>query len=142
MKSIPIIHLHGRLGYLPWETTEAKDTREFTAKVDSTALQTCVSQIKVIHESVSDGRDQDFKKAKALLKKAEHIYFIGFGFNLPNIKRLGIDNLQTWAKTIEATGYKLTQKECSDSAEATNNKVKYFQPFDCIGFCRERVDWA
>lgn len=85
--------------------------QDFAINVDSTALETCISQIKIIHESINDGRDDDFEKAKHLLSDAERIYFVGFGFHATNVKRLGIDSLHVTGKTIEATGYNLTQRE-------------------------------
>jgi hypothetical protein len=129
LEAIPIIHLHGRLGYLPWE---GKDGRAYNAVVDENSIR------KIIHEDINDGRDADFAKAKTLLKDAEKIYFMGFGFNKINVDRLGIADLQP-NKCI-ATAFGLSANEVGYLHNVTDGKV-VFDHRDCIGFCRERVSW-
>jgi len=90
LSSIPIIHLHGRLGFLPWESPEG---RPFDNKIEEEGLRRSISQIKIIHEDISDGRDADFVTAKEILRSAERIYSMGFGFNKTNVDRLGIVDL-------------------------------------------------
>ena len=106
LASIPIIHLHGRLGYLPWEHPTGRD---FNTVIDEEVLRKCIDQIKIIHEDITDGRDADFEKAKRLLEWAEKIYFMGFGFNNLNGERLGIANISE-NKSV-ATAFGLSQNE-------------------------------
>jgi hypothetical protein len=135
LEAIPIIHLHGRLGYLPWES---KDGRAFDAVIDENSVRKGMAGVKIIHEDINDGRDADFAKAKALLKDAEKIYFMGFGFNKINVDRLGIADLQP-NKCI-ATTFGLSANEVGYIHKMTDGKV-VFDHHDCIGFCRERVSW-
>jgi hypothetical protein len=135
LEAIPIIHLHGRLGYLPWES---KDGRAFDAVVDENSVRKGMAEIKIIHEDIDGGRDADFAKAKELLKNAEKVYFIGFGFNKINVERLGIADLEH-NKCI-ATTYGLTANEVGYIHKITDGKV-LFDGNDCIGFCRNRVSW-
>jgi hypothetical protein len=69
-KSIEIIHLHERLGYLPWEKNpdgRALKTRAFDGAINNMALQVCVHEIKIIHEEVAD--DRDFQKSQKIIKR-------------------------------------------------------------------------
>jgi hypothetical protein len=77
LKRIPIIHLHDRLGFLPWEGKEPDVTREYSLEINPRALGIYKRGIKVIHEDISDGKDQDFENAKALLRDAQVVFFWG-----------------------------------------------------------------
>ena len=136
LDAIPIIHLHGRLAYLPWES---KDGRAYDAVVDENSIRKGMAGLKIIHEDINDGRDADFAKAKTLLEDAEKIYFMGFGFNKINVGRLGIADLQP-NKCI-ATAFGLSNNEVGYIHKLTGGKV-VFDHNNCIGFCRERVSWS
>lgn len=84
LKSIPIIHLHGRLGYLPWEAP-ADNRRDFNGVITRETLEASVKEIKVIYEDISGGRDAEFSRAKGLLDDAERVYI--FGVWLSSYKR-------------------------------------------------------
>jgi hypothetical protein len=135
LDSIPVVHLHGRLGYLPWENAHGRD---FGSTLDRDNVRASVDQIKIIHEDIDDNRDSDFKKAKLLLESAEKIYFMGFGFNKLNVDRLGLSGLQP-NKSI-ATAFGLTTNEIGFINKMTNGKI-LFENRDCINLCRERVAW-
>jgi hypothetical protein len=76
LKEIPIIHLHGRLGYLPWEDKNGRSFGDRT--IDSRVVDMCVKEMRVVHEDITD-RDADFSEAKRLLKEAKRVYLMGFG---------------------------------------------------------------
>jgi hypothetical protein len=66
MRSIPIVHLHGRLGYLPWQG--GNNGISFgDNQIDGRKMDILQKEIKVVHEELTDGRDKDFDEAKALL---------------------------------------------------------------------------
>jgi hypothetical protein len=136
LSKIPIIHLHGRLGFLPWQ---GQNARPYAVDINPEALKVSTDNIKVIHEDITEGRDDDFKQAKALLGDAEQIIFMGFGYNSKNIERLGIADLpgeRSIIGTCQGLGYRgeLAAKN------ATKNKVKLVNG-DCIHFIREIVNW-
>ena len=143
LKSIPIIHLHGRLGYLPWETSRIESTRDFNNAVHRDTLRVSVNEIKIIHEDISDGRDKDFQRARELLNDAKKIYFLGFGFHRTNVDRLGISTLADAGKSL-ATGYGLTGRERTDiTLKRTNGRVLFADPNGtCIDLCRNMIDWS
>lgn len=81
LENIPIIHIHGKLG-------ELKDLhphgRPYNNKITSGTLKIAMGGISIVHEDV----DPAFSKAHKLLMLAEHVIFLGFGYNPKNIERL------------------------------------------------------
>jgi hypothetical protein len=91
-KHVPVVHLHGHLGFLPWQDEKPDETRSFEPTITAETLAIAAKKIKIIHEDIT-GRDAEFAAAKKLLAGAEKIVFMGFGFNTRNIERLGIADL-------------------------------------------------
>lgn len=90
LKAIPIIHLHGSLGPLPWQVESGKLNRPYHFMYNNDLLDEARQHIKIIHEN-TDGRDEDFKRANTLLNNAKQIVFLGFGYNPINLERLQIN---------------------------------------------------
>ncbi len=89
LDKIPIIHVHGKLGQLPWEQSGISVVPyDASAEPGRTGRQyacQAASHIKIIHEKdVADA----FGGAHDLLRNATRIYFLGFGFNKTNVLRL------------------------------------------------------
>ena len=87
LKDIPIIHLYGQLSLLPWQADfQTKHLqRPYDADVSLDDIDRAAQSIKIIHETVDYKQDTDFQKAYGLLKEAEYIYFLGFGYDETNI---------------------------------------------------------
>ncbi len=89
LKRIAIVHLHGRLGFLPWQ----KDTgRRYVGQFSDSDLYGAANNIKIISEQKDIVNDDDFQQAHKLLEEAEVVYFLGFGYNEINVERLRIDS--------------------------------------------------
>ncbi len=89
LKQVPIIHVHGSLGKLPWQSSDSdEDKREYAPDTEHKELQIAANQILI----VSEGQDtsEEFKKAIQYLHAAERVYFLGFGYNGTNLHRLQI----------------------------------------------------
>jgi hypothetical protein len=134
---IPIIHLHGTLGRLPWQEGEGS-VRPYEDLVNTESLAVAKHGIKIVHEDLEDGRDKDFDRAKAILAWAQQIYFLGFGYGATNMKRLGLRDLD---KVATGTGTGLTDSEIGRVRALTDSKVSP-ENFDCLGFLRNRVNWG
>jgi hypothetical protein len=135
LSQIPIIHLHGRLGFLPWQRPNG---RPYSTLHDLDGIRASIDEIKIIHEDISDGRDKDFESAKQLMQNAYRILFLGFGYNRTNIERLGIADLPD-GKAI-GTSIGLGNKESSVVTEACHRKIHLVNR-DCMHFVREFIDW-
>ena len=92
LNKIPIIHVHGMLDRLPWQVSQASGFgRPYSESHDAKEMQSAADQIIIVFE----GKDtsEEFQEASNLLKGADRIYFLGFGYNDTNLRRLKIDEL-------------------------------------------------
>ncbi|MDD4876825.1 MAG: hypothetical protein PHQ86_06845 [Dehalococcoidales bacterium] len=95
LNKIPIIHVHGSLGKLTWQISGIDEfSRPYRPRNESNndkEIQSAAEQIIII----SEGKDTsaEFQEASNLLKSGERIYFLGFGYNDTNLRRLKIDEL-------------------------------------------------
>jgi len=84
---IPIIHVHGSLGRLPWQDSDGPnnvvryDSGRTHADVTSAA-----QSVEIIPEATPD--TAEFQRARKLMEQAKRILFLGFGFHPANLKRL------------------------------------------------------
>jgi hypothetical protein len=138
LSRIPIIHLHGRLGYLPWERDS--DTRAYEPIVDSDALRVCVKDVKVVNRNTTIN-EGEFKRAKELLSQAEHIYFLGVGFNNENMARLGVKDFADDKALATCVG--LNAKERIDVSRRFGKKLRLgHESMSCIDLLRNEVEWG
>jgi len=98
--NIPIIHVHGWLGPLPWQAEGGRPYAPVLAPDSARAVirnpklrlpiaqsvQRASEQIIVV--SQANPNTEEFQEAHALLEAAERIYFLGFGFHRDNLTRL------------------------------------------------------
>ena len=131
---IPIVHVYGKLGRLPWEKTNYSLV-PFDLGTRPNKLGLYVGRggenIKIIHENIE--KDTEFNQAFELLMDAEQIYFLGFGFNETNLKRLRIESLchtNVPEKVICGTSYGLSQKliKIVKGYRKTPNRLIYLYP--------------
>lgn len=92
INKIPIIHVHGRIGALPWQESES---RAYEPRLDPEYVKIASDQIIII---ISEGNDSsiEFQEAFRLLEGADRgkIFFLGFGYNDTSLKRLRLSNVQ------------------------------------------------
>jgi hypothetical protein len=136
INKIPIIHLHGRLGYLPWENQQGRPSRPYDTTITKDVVKACISEVKVVHRT-TEVNAEEFARAKKLLAKAERVYFMGVGFNNLNLERIGVKNLQ--AGQTSATGVGLTQKEYDDLHRSLSDYLNIRLDANCITLLRQ---WA
>jgi hypothetical protein len=135
--NIPIIHLHGRLGWLPWQNERS---RNYEPTISPQILRMCIENIKLIHEELDDGRSKEFSEAKRLIHGADRIYFLGFGFGQLNIDRLQIAQLPENRAVATATGF--TQHEVSAISERCGRKVSIYPTHNIQSLFRDIVGWS
>jgi hypothetical protein len=90
LSKIPIIHVHGRLGVLPWQ--DGAILREYKAGIFDEQAKDVIDQIKVLSESVD--RSPEFEEAFKILSSAKKICFLGFGYHKKNLQRLRIRSIK------------------------------------------------
>lgn len=135
LESLPVVHLHGRLGSLPWQEGLS---RPFEPSITPESLRIAADNIKIIHEDTTDGRDKDFALAKKLLVEADQILLLGFGYNSTNVERLGIAELPKGKMVGSCVG--LGARGEIAAKEVTGDRVQLINA-DCTHFVREVMRW-
>jgi hypothetical protein len=132
ISSIPIIHVHGSLGKLPWQ---AKDGIPYSANMESysqrndkgnvakNATVLASKQIKVIPESRSTS--EEFEDAFKLLSQAERIYFLGFGYHPINLERLQLLNVPKVKESRDSKTELITLRGTGKGLEEAEKKSVY-----------------
>jgi len=112
LQTIPIIHLHGDLGALPY--TGAVLARPYNSNISPEVLNIATKRIKIIHEGVEHG--QQFELAHKFLFESEVVCFLGFGYHALNMERLGIKNGMSGSlkgKQVIGSSFGLTNAQSS-----------------------------
>lgn len=136
MNKIQIVHLHGRLGYLPWQG--GGEWVPYNSEISTESVLTGANNIKIIHEDISEGEDSDFAAAKRLLRDAEQIIFMGFAYNSKNVQRLDIASLREGRAIGTCVG--LGSNGENAAREITDHKVTLIGG-NCTHFVREVMKW-
>ena len=131
LSEIPIIHLHGSIGNLPWQ---GGNSRSFEPVINPDTLDVARKGIKIIHEATTDGRDKDFERGLNLLQNAKRVLFLGFGYNSLNMERLGIIGVGI---TAIGTGVGLTAAEIRDIQAVAGGKIDIWPNMDCLNVIRD-----
>lgn len=132
MENIPIIHLYGKLGNLPWESSENK---KYSPDWNIEELKHAVSKIKIIYEE----HDQDaFATAFQRMMNATYIYFLGNGYHPLNMKRLGVNEINPNVR-LYGTTYGFTAKEIGELKDKYRNIDFALPVYDVISFLRNNA---
>jgi hypothetical protein len=139
VEKIQMVHLHGRLGYLPWQKGQSKI--EFgDNQIDVRKMKIVTKEIKVVHEDHTlDGRDADFNLAHVMLVNARRVYLMGFGFGVQNVQRLKLDIVTP--HVFDGTAYGLTDRELKDCRALCGGRVNLRQ-MECLELMRQYVDFS
>lgn len=138
-KQLQIIHLHGSLCSLPFQS-EVGHTRGYAKLLDRDGVRLSAPCIRIIHEQKDD--DPVFQKAHEALMRAERIVFLGFGYESTNVRRLLAGN---WLQRdrrgpIVGTGYNLTHSEAEDVKKMFGGKLTIFgEEGDCRTVLRNQT---
>jgi hypothetical protein len=137
LKKIPIIHLHGQLGFLPWQSE--RNVRPFNTTIDAQNLRIAADGIKVVHEGVED-RKQQFGDAKELIRSATRVYFLGVGTGNVNMERLEVMSFEE--NRAFATEKGLTQVEYDEVRNRYGTKLQFIRNYDCKEMISNYVQWT
>ncbi len=142
LSAIPIIHLHGQIGNLPWQNDLSN--RDYGNSDENFKLKTSSEGIRIIHEADVEKSD-NFNKAKELLKNANQIYFLGFGYHSENVRRLGILDMDTSGKVVTGTCLHMTGREATDTMTRCSDKINLNEPgshhMSILDFIRENISF-
>ncbi len=87
LSTIPVVHVHGQLGYLEWQNDPEKiGKRAYVSDTRWESINTVKNGIKIISETTD--RSDELSRAHELLRQAEKVFFLGFGYHDTNMRRL------------------------------------------------------
>lgn len=146
---IPIIHLYGELGRLPWQKESdyvytpipRGGTVPYRGAISQEELFrrlfVCQTSIRIVHEDIT--QDKAFSKAHELLKNAQRIYFLGFGYHPTNVNRLQVRDLIE-ERTVLGTYQGLStikKKSTTRLFHDTPSKSIKLENCSCLDFFKE-----
>jgi hypothetical protein len=137
LKTIPILHVHGKLGPMPWESD--RRGREYRSSYDPVDIKQAADNICIITEDHETKKE--FSDAKRLISASKRLIFIGFGYHSQNIERLGID-IHSGQLSIFGSAYGLTQLEKNKITESFKPSVIQLGQRDwkALQFLREMIN--
>lgn len=103
---IPIIHIYGQLDPLPWQDSQG---RAYGSSITLGQLKKYKENISIIFEKITEKINANFQQAVDLLKEAERIYVLGFGFHPINMERLKLNEIKE--KNIIATSHGIDSEQ-------------------------------
>jgi len=103
LENMDIFHVYGSLGPLAWQPGSQVGFIDYQADdyYDVKYIEKCAQNIKTINEA-RDSDNIEIQRAIECLKRAQRIYFLGFGFHPDNIEILEMGEWEN-CKDIRAT---------------------------------------
>jgi hypothetical protein len=122
---VPIVHVHGKLGPLPFEDEGRGNSRSYSPGEPSSAAALAVAAskaIKIVHEGSGD--DPEFARARKIIENAELVCFIGFGYLKANIERLQVHKWPDAIRPLYGTAYMFMEGEITSATTALGRPLK------------------
>ncbi|MBU0769549.1 MAG: hypothetical protein KJ687_10700 [Proteobacteria bacterium] len=134
LKEIPIIHVHGQLGGLPWQK---EDGRFYSPRFSSKELKMVSNEIEILSEIKETS--PLFDQARDLMKKADRIIFLGFGYNETNLRRLDIEKFSN--KFLGGTAFDLGKSQINQIRDRW--KIRLSEPnIDILSYLKDHISLA
>lgn len=134
VRKIQMIHPHGNLGNLEWET-DTGTTIEY-GSTDVRLVAKRAESLRVASEECSD----DIKRSiQDLILGTDQVVFMGFAFHPENRKRLGI-NWGLDSQKFLSTNINIGRREAIELRKFSHDKIVLLEdPVDCLHMLKEMV---
>lgn len=155
LESIPIIHVHGKIGLLAWEVTGSYNRiyeNTYGTNIISKNSDRDIQNLETISNKiniVSDGQPEEklTGEIQQQLQKADEVIFLGFGYDEENLNKLGILDSEfmeyTAVKRIIGTTKGLTGREIDEKEgilkRSGKNVVLDREGLSSLEFLRKKV---
>ncbi len=115
-----VVHVYGQLGTLPGLTDKGSaGVRDYEDVCDTSDLRRAADGIRIVSErNESAGA---FEKAKTLIKAAEEVVCLGFGWDQMNMERIGLRAAAQGA--IFGTTYEMSPAEVRSVENSLGDRV-------------------
>jgi len=125
LKNLKILHVYGQIMPLKWQdSNEGVDYKP--QEISESLLQKAAKNIKTIYEQKESS---ELDEARSLLKKAEQIFFLGFGYAPENMEVLGLPGLIHPKCLIYGTAFNLIKEEAERIESAINHGRRKAQDY-------------
>lgn len=112
LKKIRIIHIYGQVAKLKWQDSENfleyLNNKSEDDILTSINLENIAKNIKVIYE---EREASELKEVQQLIKEAERIFFLGFGYAKENLEILDFSGLVNYKQQIYGTALDMSENE-------------------------------
>lgn len=141
IREIPIIHVHGSLGNLPWQGSPSMPYGQKSYKpngndIPDAKIKNATVQIKVVSEA--DKTSKEFKEAHQVMDRVEKIFFLGFGYYELNLRRLRIKSITDSPYVdVYGTSYGMGNSDLEIIKKGWN--IKFINPVKIYNFLRNYV---
>lgn len=144
IKKIKIVHVHGMLGQMRWESNNA---RAYEQLLDELSLLIASKEIVSFNEVEADFKQ--YQESHRLLNAAENVIFVGFGFHHRNLTRLIEDVNLTNKKRIFATSQGLDNQKLKEIEKITEGRLSSGNvlssgnmfPMNAVQFAQSHLNW-
>lgn len=149
---IEFIHVYGQIGKLPWQcgihhnnASAIAGEKDVTSYGEPRCYPLAIANkvnkmIDVMYNSRRD--NQALVRARELIKSADRIMFLGFGFDEQNLSILNLPELlegkRVYGTAFGATNNELLHIESILAFKTVQEKSKIY-PFDCLMLLREHL---
>lgn len=138
VKGINIFHVYGKICNLQWE--DPMHGQKYSTNNVLDLAYDLRNNIQIIY----DERKGEIEKIAEMIKSAEKIFFLGFGYSQENLEALGLQSLLNSNQYIYGSAYKSTEAERTKikrllhhlNPALSDNHIK-IQDLDCVGMWRE-----
>lgn len=137
MREIEIVHVHGMLGQMRWQSSSPRDYRP-------TFAQLTIAAQGIVNFNEIDQDYSEYKKARELIRKADNVIFVGFGFHKLNLSRLVGENCLEGKKRILATrGGNIDDVKVKEIDRITGGKLNsgHMKTLKAVPFAKEYLTW-
>lgn len=143
LNEVNIIHTYGQLGFLDWQKDKTVDfVRPYHPLQENEFgdfIKIC-QQLDLVRENSK--LPVGMERARKVIKDAEMIYFLGFGYDETNMQLLGLmDGVFSSTQLIGGTTLGLGKSEIS-RIESYFTGAKSFASLPIDEYIREEIDWS
>jgi hypothetical protein len=138
LSHIKICHVFGQVGPLEWQAQS--DQIEYRVDVNGTGVDSLCRNIRIVYEQ---GENLELAEAQELIRKANSVFFLGFGYAEENLNALRIPEVLENVGRVECTALGLTLKEIAKVKTLFETKINgksrrvNVRDKDCLSLLRE-----
>ncbi len=140
LNKLKIIHVFGQVAGLEWQDLSSKI--EYRRNLNQIDIQELVKNIRTIYEEKDN---PELEEAHKLIREAQHIYFLGFGYAKENLEVLKIPEKLNKNQKICGTALGLTRKEIHDihsifpEYRTKTKRSVHIEDSDCLMLLRNHM---